>query len=60
MHFFNWTPLVISDKSADLASDGILEVFGVTVIIAGGAGGAGGHIGGGGGGGKGIEDIFRQ
>lgn len=57
MHFFNWTPLVISDKSADLASDGILEVFGVTVII---TGGAGGHIGGGGGGGKGIEDIFRQ
>lgn len=51
---------MISDKSADLASDGILEVFGITVIIAGGAGGAGGHIGGGGGGGKGIEDIFRQ
>lgn len=48
---------MISDKSADLASDGILEVFGVTVII---TGGAGGHIGGGGGGGKGIEDIFRQ
>lgn len=63
MHFFNWTPLVMSDKRAertwsDALVGGLFAV--ITVFVAGGAGGGGGgrHINGGGGGGAGIEDIF--
>lgn len=63
MHFFNWTPLVMSDKRAERAWSDELEgdLFAViTVFVAGGAGGGGGGrlINGGGGGGAGIEDIF--
>lgn len=55
MHFFNWTPLEISDNSAERES--MEAVFGVTIFNIGrGIGASAG--GGGGGGGAGTEDIL--